>query len=487
MKQAKLCIVLAWATLLAGCAATNPHPPQTVAEMDHYNGSQEYTDRTTALHNVNRVMSRSLSPEQRIESLRVLDRLQASNIEIYPALAAVLAEPETPLTLRESVLAFLISRDYPGLGEHISAALPTASDDRLRGAILDWLIRHPSPTNLAQIAKMWALEKSRTGDTELRYRRVVEQMSGTSWDQALLNGLNTEEFFARGSALEVLAARIPVEQLRTRIMRLPARTDPVKAMQYFSERFGYLPTGGRELMAEVTAFRNGPERLTAAMVLAYEWQKPQFGGYRFNIRDTHLLMRLANDPLRKMQPREKLVNDLAAAINSRHHTAPAAGQRNMDFRGQLEGLSMADLWNLTLLNEMLSQSSFRAALQNAIAKDQPTRQGQLGGLISYSLSGRAEAKLYRPGERRGDELYTASSRMIQDSLDCLCYFVEHYQSDNYIGPTQRELEFAHDYNLCGAILTTLSKGGLAAVYFTPAGTPVDLGEFGDGAAAVAKK
>lgn len=482
MKQAKLCIVLAWATLLGGCAVTSPHPPQTLAEMDHYNSSQEYTDRTTALHNVNRVMTKSLSPEQRLESLRVLDRLQASNIEIYPALAAVLADPQTPLALRESVLGFLISRDYPGLGEHISAALPTAADDRLRGAILDWLIRHPSQTNLAQIAKLWALEKSRTGDTELRYRRVVEQMSGTSWDQALLNGLNTEEFFARGSALEVLAARMPVDQLRARIMRLPARTDAVKAMQYFSERFGYLPTGGRELMAEVTAFRNGPERLTAAMVLAYEWQKPEYGGYRFNIRDTHLLMRLANDPLRKKQSRAKLAGDLTAAINSRRHTAPAPGQRNMDFRGQLDSLSMADLWNLTLLNEMLSQSTFRAALQNAIERDQPTRQGQLGGLISYQ-QGRAEAKLYRPGERRGDDLYTASSRLIQDSLDCLCCFVEHYQSDSYIGPSQRELEFAHDYNLCGVILTTLSKGGLAAVYFTPNGVLVDLGEFGDGSGA----
>lgn len=134
------CVVVA----TSGCALDGSHPPQTPDELRHQQESrnQEFTVRSTALYNLNRVTNGSLPVEKRTDSLRVLEALRASNVEIYPTLAMVLSDVRSPVPLRKEILAFLIRSDYPGLGRDLARALPTANDGELRATITDWLARH---------------------------------------------------------------------------------------------------------------------------------------------------------------------------------------------------------------------------------------------------------------------------------------------------------------------------------------------------------
>ncbi len=483
---------LATAIVVVGCQAPPSHPPQTMAELGWWRErrSQEFTLRMIALHNANRVLSPSVSARDRTASLEVLEGMNADEPEIMPALATALSEPDSPQQVRLAVLGYLAQRGYPGLAEHVVAALPHAKDPKVRAAVLDWIEQHPTPEVLAEVVKLWAGEGETSVDAETRYRRVVAKLGRGKWDDALLGALNTPEFFARGSAIEVLASRIDEQDLRKRLAAIKPKTQAVQAMQYFIESFGCVPKTREELLGAVIAYTGRPIRLAKAAVLATKWQGEH--GYRFNIRDLHLLNNLAGDPLRDELSRRQLRLELTRAITARRNLRPdgyggiAGGRRKfrrgrlVDFEGQAESLSMADLWNLRLINEMIDRRRFKLAIKIIVTRDRQDRQTQWAGLISYE-HGKCEAKLYRSAENRGDSTYVPGDRMSHDMADCLSYFVCHFSRSITdpadVGPSDNELAFSKRRNLYGLLLTSLEEGWVNAAYFNPAGIVIDLGDF----------
>ena len=428
-------------------------------------------------------MDKSLPVEKRLDSLHVLEQLDATNVELYPSLAMVLGDGQSPVNLRREILTYLIQTNFPGLGDQISAALPTANDEGLRVAIMDWLIQNPNHASFAQVVKLWAMEKRTSGDMENRYRQLAEHSAGAPWDQALFGALNSDDFAARGSALEILQARMSPEQLRSRIANIVARSESMKAMQYFSEHFGFFPHTGRELMAEVIASRNGPSALYPASVLAFQWQGQY--GYHFNIRDVHLLAKLGADDARKQYTRQKLSADLLASVRARKLLRPSSSEyalpgKVLTLDSQIESLSMPDLWTAYLADRLLNQPQLRLALDARADKEGAHAQSvQLGGLVVFD-QGRARASIYPPGERRSDAAYTASPKMVQESADAMCFFIAHFGPDKQqkvLGPSEREVTFARDYNLSGLVLTGLGQASLNACFFTPGGAIVDLGDY----------
>jgi len=459
----------------AGCELPPRRPAQSLAELEQSSTTgQEFVPRTILLHNIRRVLSSSVSAGERMESLRVVEKFGADRPDICRALAPVLADESAPVELRHSVLLLLIRTGYPDLGRHIPAALARESDAELRSAVLDWLAGQASPDLLGDVVKLWAAEENPGARRESRYRRIVQRMTGNTWDGALLAGLNSADFFARGSAMEVLSSRVPAAQLRRRIAGLHARTPAVRALQDFLARFGYLPRTGRELLATVTAHRDRAQWLSPAARLAREWQ--QRYGYEFNIRDFHLLGSLATDPLRQPLSREKLILALSLAIAGRggSRVDPAAAGGFVD---RAKDLSMADLWNLMLINEMLGRPRVKEAMSIAAKGDWADRRTQWGGLIRYE-QGQAEAKLYTPGRAQGDDKYLPSDQMLSDAMDSLACFVGHFGwGQDGTGPTEREMNFAREQNLCGIVLTRPAPDRLKVVYFNPEGRVVDLGNF----------
>ncbi len=473
----------------AGCHAPPANPPQSLPELQAYQQRrcQDFTLQAIALHNLKRALSTSLAPEKRIESLRVVEQLGTTGAETYTSLAAALADSQTPPVVRQAILAYLIKKDYPGLGQHVSNALPHAQDPALRSAILEWLYEHPAPELLSEVVKLWASQESLDTGTEARYRGIVERLARQKWDDALLSGLNASGFAARGSAVEVLAARLPPAMLRRKLAELTPRSQAGQALKYFAERFDYVPVTGRELLACVLAHGHGDEQLNQVARIALEWQTHYH--YRFNIRDFHLLARLAGDPLRKPMSRRELTEKLSRAIAYRQQTTtrpagraapPVRDGRPVGFDAQAESLSMADLWNLWLINEMLNRPRALQAVQIMAKGDRADQSSQWGGLIRYE-QGQAEAKLYPPEARRADDQYLASRQMLDSAPDALAFFIGHFGpaggSRGPVGPSAREIGLARQWNLCGVILAGAEPGGLSVTYFTPEGLTIDMGNF----------
>lgn len=477
-----LTTILCAALTLAACETPTPNPPRNLAEYDQSLkvSPPEFTPLTIMLYNVNRVLSPSLLADSRVSSLQVIERLDLADDETLSALSGLLGQSDTPEPLRTELVAYLARKGYGGAE---TVAMPVTSmpaDSRTKLQILDYIEQHPTPTALDDVVKLWAAEKSPKEADEVRYRRAVEKIAQKPWDAVLLDALNTRDFTARGSAMELLANRLQAEQLLPRIAALKAQTDAVQALQFFADNFGYLPRTKSELLATAILFKEPPEQSKLAARAAAKWAAE--GNYRFNIRDYHLLSRIAADPLRTFLPRKQLQDDIRAFL-AVQRTAPAAQKRMgrvVDFDAQADTLTLADLWNIMLLNHVLNRPRAQEAFKVMAQRDRADTQTQWAGLITYD-QGQAEAKLYTPAEKRGDQEYVPTEAMLRDAKDSLCYFIGHFDRDYddpaQTGPTDDELRLIREQNIYGLVLTSLKDGRINAAYFNPAGAVIDLGDF----------
>jgi hypothetical protein len=487
--KALVAAALAAALLVGGCELHQATPvPITVKQYDEMKAAspQAYPPRTVALHNLQRVLDPQLPEPQRVESLRLVTQLGQDDPDIRGQLAGLLSDPASSDALRQAALEVLLRGDQPGLAAYVVTILPKLDPaSPLKKQVLEWMTRHPSPAVLGELVKLWAQEKSVTSPEEPRYRQVVEALSGKKWEQAVLDELNSDAFRSRGSALEVLAARMTPQKLRQSILALRPQTDAVIAMQVFISRFDYLPTNRDALLGCVWLNKTKRPLVDDAARQAADWQQDY--GYGFAIWDFHLLSRLARDPLRRNFRRTHLILELAQSLLKRPH-APRAIPRAVGpydfsdrFSKHVDILSMADLWRLMLLNEMLSRPRVQAALRIMAEGDRNDTRSAWGGLIFYE-SGQAEAKLYPPSYAPGasDMLYVPTEEAVRDGRDSLCRFHGHFEVlDNAArsGPSTEELQDARQGAYAGLILTSLSKDAFCAHYYNPQGIVISLGRF----------
>ncbi len=483
-------IAAAWlvaALSLAGCEQRRIVPPPadvTAYQLMRRRQPPDYPDRTVLLYNLRRVSDGGLPAQQRKASLELVISLGRDNPVVGRELMAILSDPASPPELHAAALEFLLRRGDPEIAVYALKALenPRLSGP-LREAILQWLSRHAQPEVLAQVVKLWAQEPSTTTANEPRYRQIVEQIAGRPWDEALIAGVNTERFFARGSAMEVLTARLDPRVLRERLMRLTPGTVAIAALQEFIRRFDYLPANGTEFLAAAAIFATRRDTLPRAADLSRQWQ--DMFGYRFNVRDLHLIGRLARDPLRKPMARAELIVQLTRRLGARRHLdrRPRAGDppgSHLDgFAEQIEQLTMADLWNLALLEEMLSRDRVQLALRIMADNDRQDTTTAHGGLVFYE-GGKAEAKLFEPGATGDDTRYVPAPALIEAGRDALCRFHGHFEKPDNVaraGPDGRELTEARKSNSYGLVLTSLSEDTFTAHYYNPRGVVVSLGVY----------
>ena len=468
------------AGLICGCAHTVSGPPATVDQLRSQQAQDPngFTNDIIIIHNACRVLDTTLPARGRIDSLAVLDRLDGDNVVQQQRLVAVLSDGQNPDPLRLAVLELLTRRNYRDLAPAVVAALPNSRDGAFRQALLDWLMKHPSQDVLAEVVKLWASEPGIDPQRDERYRRAVEQMSGLGWADALLAALNNDSFVARGSAIELLASRLTEPVLRERILAMPAGNEAVRALRFYARRLDYLPTQRNELLSAVVIFVSKREVLDDACELADQWKTQ--GGYRFNIRDVHLLSRLHGDPQRKLPARAEMVARLTNDLARRPHAARSGkGDTAMpvDFAEQADRLTMADITNLYLLNEMLGRRRVQLALRVMAERERAGKAIAGGGLIFYE-NGRADARLYPADNRGGDLPYQPSDRMTQDASDCLAYFFTRFQDQRNApqpGPSAEDLEYVRRQSCYCLLLTSVDADTFTAVYCTPGGVTISLG------------
>lgn len=481
------CCVLA--ALAAGCEKPPATVPVSVKGYDQLkaSNSKAFPDPTILQYNQQRALDSSLKPQDRVESLQLVMRLGAGDPQILDQLASVLGDPNSPEIVRTEILTVLLAKNYPGMGRHVVKALPNLKPGTpLREQVLEWLKKNPDKADLSDIVRLWALEPV-DGPDEARFRIIVERMTNRRWEDALLDGINAPgQFYARGSAMEVLAHRPnpSKSELAKKILALTPATTAMAALKTFVGAFGYLPADGRDLLVIATLFRNAPTKIGPAAKLYQQW-RTDFG-YSFALRDFHLLSRLSEDSSRRSAPRADLVLKIAQALEGRQHVRHVASARGAaddyvdNFSAHVGSLSMADLWNLYLLNEMLSLPRIQQAMHALAQRDRKDTTSAWGGLVFYE-NGQAAAKLYPPAEGSSDDSrYRPSELLDRDGHDALCRFLCHFDkvyNNEHVGPDAAELADARNNDCYGLVLTSVSEFAFCAHYYTPQGVVVSLGKF----------
>jgi hypothetical protein len=424
--------------------------------------------------------------DARVDSLGLAAKLGSDDPATLGALLGVLMRPDNPKKLHYALLEFVLRKGDPAVAEYAVKVL----DDRelpiyLRDAVLTWLTVNSRPEVLAQVVKLWGQEESVTSPNEPRYRNIVERLSGRTWQEALVGGINSPGFLARGSAIEILTARVDERDLRRRIMQTAAVTPAMAALREFIQKLDYLPTNKTDFLAATEIYSARGKMLGDVAQICNRWYKQ--AGYRFVIRDFHLLSRLGRDPLRKEMRRSELVIEISRAVAGRDHVhrqaiaGMPAGTQIDSFASRAPSLSMADLWNLHLLNEMLSSPRVQRALTTMTECDYADKRSAWGGLVLYE-SGRAEAKLYPAMvQGHGDDLhYVAGQYLEVDGRDALCRFHAHFDKVNNAekaGPDLDELTQARTGGFYALALTSVDQKTFAAHYYNPVGIVISLGNF----------
>ncbi len=478
--------------LLCGCTQEQAHPPFSVAEYDQMQRANPnaYPQQVIVQWNQQRAMDGDLPAASRVESLRLVLQLAGDDAAVRARLADMLRNPVTPPLVMQTVLTFLLQKDYPDLATTVVQALPNLKESpALQDAIMDWLARHPTPEVLSELVRLWAAEPPSAGAGDERYQQVIQKVSGKPWDAALIDAINNAAFTAPGSAVAVLQRRLGVEEGSKKLSDAKIISPNMLAAQVFLEKFNYLPANENEFPAAAQMYQMQRAGLEDASKLAAVWKTD---GYVFNIRDYHLLNHVARDPLRRQPRRAEFIDDIGKSIAMRKHVRykPPTGMNiDDDFAHRADQLSMADLWNIHLLTEMFDRPITQAAVDRMATKDRAETHTALGGLIFYQ-QGQAEAVRYPPSmQGRDDQVYTPATSgprgagrydFLADQRDSLCRFICHCEKlDNAarVGPTADEIRDAKAGNYYGVVITTIAPDAFAAHYFNPAGEVISLGTY----------
>lgn len=469
-----------------GCESrTIGPPPVTVQQYDRSlaDRTTEYPPRTVVLHNLRRVLDPSLPESERVASLKLIERLDKNDPEVRKQLTDLLTDESSGESLQLAVLEMLLRKDDPELASYAAKILPGLKPGSpVRDKVLAFLGRNSTPGMLSETVRLWASQASPTGLEEPKFRQAVERVTGKRWDLALLQSVNTPGFGANEEAIQILAARVPQPRLRSEVVSMTAKTEPLLSLQVLIRLFDYFPMRPAEIRSALAMGKVPPVRLEQASRLAASWRQDY--GYQFDVRDFCLIKELARDPVRMQVRRTELVLGLAQQLIKRPHVKrkPSSPPGPYDYSDQLsrhvDALSMVDLWNLHILNEMLSRPRVQRALKAMADRDLADTTSAWGGLIFYQ-NALAEAKLYPANAALGDNrTYRPSTAFYKDVGSSLCRFFGHFERvDNAgrAGPTAEEIKLAAADNAYGLVLTTVTKDSFCAHYFTPRGLVISLG------------
>ena len=491
MATALAAVLLAGAFLAApGCDKPIARPPVTVAQYEKkLDRRGAYPPVVVARHNIRRVLDDDVPIEQRQRSLELVMHLQTKGSHSKETLAALWGNPNVPPQLQQDLREYLLQRDDPALTGFVLEALRQPKiDQTTTDAMMRWLARNGDAGAFAELVKVWSLEPP-TGPNEKLFRSTAARIRQTTWDQALLDAQNTPTFRARGSLQEVLVQRVPMGELKKRFLAASARSDAVAAIQAFIRTFDYVPISRGALIQAVYVHKTQRRSLQRPLDLYERWRTDATRPYDFNVRDFPLMSALAGNAEAMETSRSTLLLRLARARIGRRHAIYRAARRhagriNTRLSRQSGMLSMADVWNIWLIEELLSRPKIRTSLKELAKRDRADTRVPSGGLIVYE-GRRAEAKLYPADPAAGDDLkYVPDKPMLRAARRALCRFVAHFEKvDNAerTGPTVEELQDAKINNYYGLTFTTLDEDTFSAHYYTPTGIVISLGKFPFGA------
>ncbi len=496
MMRIALSIVVAFGLLAAGCDSGLVTIPRSVSQYDlmQKNTPGAYPDQVILMHNLLRARDKDLPSAQRVDAVQLVNKIAPNDPQVREGFMDILGNPSTPAEVRSVVLEIVLAKEDPTWARPLVVLLPRLkSDDPVRAKMTAWMARHPGPMVMTEIVKAWSALPP--GDpNEPQFMALVQSVGGQPWETSLLDAINSPDFQAGSWAMQVLVARTSRASLGERIVALAARTPAAKALKTFWIKFQYLPVSVSEFAAMEAIWTAHADSLDPALKTFEQWKGQ---GYEFNIRDFHLLDQLAGDSVRQPMTRAQLVQALRQQLQALEHvhahsesgaTSKPANHSSEsmpgkpladDLESNVDRLTMADLWTMELLHEILIRPRIQAAMRVVAIKDRADTHNAWGGLVFYRDGG-ADAVLYQapPDSPENDLVYPVSPKALADGREAMCRFIAHFEKEtnaSRAGPTALELRQAKEDNISGVIFTSVSAETFCAHYYTPGGAVVSLG------------
>ena len=161
-------ILVAIALFAAGCDSGLATIPRTVSQYDlmQKNTPGAYPDSVILLHNMLRASDKDLPPAQRVESIKLVNKVAPNDSRAREGSLDILADPSTPVELRSATLEIVLAKDDPTWAGPLIVLLPRLkSDDPIRAKMVAWMTRHPGPLVMTEIVKAWAALPPSLGPT----------------------------------------------------------------------------------------------------------------------------------------------------------------------------------------------------------------------------------------------------------------------------------------------------------------------------------
>ncbi|MCA9279656.1 MAG: hypothetical protein H6815_10115 [Phycisphaeraceae bacterium] len=188
------------------------------------------------------------------------------------------------------------------------------------------------------------------------------------------------------------------------------------------------------------------------------------------------------------QSKTSLLSELRGRINQRstyrrsereQGKQPPADDRLSTWQDKL---AWADVIALMAIDDAISDDDVRKALFSHAELDHSDETTEYGGILrpSENAPDTYVSVLYppRPAHRRGDDVFVASSDMIEQSDHALAHFhfhVQRWSNRGYAGPSWGDLEYALRHGRICVVFTGISRDELDVDVYFPSSEVVDLG------------
>lgn len=150
-----------------------------------------------------------------------------------------------------------------------------------------------------------------------------------------------------------------------------------------------------------------------------------------------------------------------------------------------DGLSWADCLALLVLDEALGRSDLRPVVFRHADLDHSDTTTEYGGVVRPSEEAIDQHVLVlyapRPAQRQGDDVFVASSDMIESSDQALAHYhfhIQRWSNRSYAGPSAGDMEYAQRMGRLCAVITGVRQNELNIDALLPTGAVIDMGVIG---------
>ena len=460
--------MLAIVTFMSGCLQTTV-PQWSTSGLIESAGNRELADRLR-LQVFDQIKQRELDPNQYQRLGEVLSTVVGSPLH-------------SPL-IRQHILQLIIS-DYPNQApEWLGRALLNCSETEIRSGIIEALIKLQDRKSVPYL--LIALDRAEDNDyaDALAMVEALETLSSEQLERVLWKELTEgDRIKSRIAALDCLQRRMKLDYLCAKLKVLSGSDPFLQVLQFWADHFAYVPCNQMRFFLCQLLHNN----LTAEQISILQRRASQLAGregYRFDIRDTYVLLNTDNLALDKSC--EEIKTKIAQGLSRLDHTkrpASYAGARDdykETFIDQCNRLSYIDLLKIDLILCSLDKATIARQIKEFLKQDLTDIATEIGGLCFIKNNDSILFKKYQPGEVLGDNQYVESEQMLLEGALCLGRW--HCHTDRWLdkelaGPGSDDLRYSAWVNCPVVIFTYLGEDLFNADYFTPEGVVVDLGNY----------